>query len=105
MEDETLLLLIQAISVRDIDSLREILNQQSESSDALKDYMKVYSVINAPFITGLKDNKCCPICLEEYKPREHYKLLGCNHGFHRKCIRVWLKKNLTCPVCRKDVLH
>ncbi|CAI2370678.1 unnamed protein product [Moneuplotes crassus] len=30
-------------------------------------------------------------------------LTACNHGFHKKCIKGWLKTKNICPSCRKEV--
>ncbi len=40
----------------------------------------------------------CPICFEEC---ESYIKLSCNHKFHEKCIKDWVKKSTECPMCRK----
>ena len=46
----------------------------------------------------------CSICLENYKKNEFYRVLNCNHIFHKKCIDRWLKKDhLNCPMCRADI--
>ncbi|CAG5103790.1 Oidioi.mRNA.OKI2018_I69.chr1.g937.t1.cds [Oikopleura dioica] len=52
-----------------------------------------------------KESKC-PICLEEFKSGDEiFRLPICKHDFHRNCIRPWLKKRRTCPICRSDVLQ
>lgn len=51
------------------------------------------------------DNKC-PICLEQYDETNNISKLGnCNHVFHETCINIWIKKNQTCPNCRKTVIY
>jgi hypothetical protein len=57
---------------------------------------------------SLNDNEllitnCC-ICLEDYKINEKYFHLECNHKYHEKCLKLWLTKNNTCPICRYDIL-
>lgn len=48
------------------------------------------------------DDVTCAICLSDYKPKESLrKIPECNHYFHVECIDEWLKRNATCPVCRK----
>lgn len=54
----------------------------------------------------------CAICQEEFfdpkdpsrKPVFARKLV-CDHKFHDECIRPWLTRNGTCPVCRMNVLE
>lgn len=45
-------------------------------------------------------NKNCTICLSSIKDffKKTYKT-SCNHKFHKKCIRKWLKNKKTCPLC------
>lgn len=40
----------------------------------------------------------CSICMES--PNEI--LLSCSHKFCEFCIRQWIKKNYSCPTCRKN---
>ena len=47
--------------------------------------------------------KECNICMDEYKTDNIIIRLGCNHIFHKDCIKHWLcNERVTCPVCRKD---
>jgi hypothetical protein len=45
----------------------------------------------------------CSICLEEFTRGESVCELPCKHIFHDACVREWLKREPTCPVCRKEV--
>ncbi|XP_063607492.1 uncharacterized protein LOC134782079 [Penaeus indicus] len=45
----------------------------------------------------------CSICLEPYDDFVS-ETLDCEHRFHRKCIRYWLKQQSNCPNCRKFAL-
>ncbi|KAF3442101.1 hypothetical protein FNV43_RR16017 [Rhamnella rubrinervis] len=48
----------------------------------------------------------CSICLEDFVEGESCQVLPvCNHIFHANCIDHWLKKKLTCPVCRNCILN
>ena len=40
----------------------------------------------------------CPICLE--CDDDSFTKLNCNHMFHTKCIKIWLRNHNTCPYCR-----
>ena len=45
----------------------------------------------------------CSICIMKYRVTEKIKILPCKHIFHKKCIKKWLKKNDTCPLCNFDI--
>ena len=45
----------------------------------------------------------CSICIESYLPKQKALTLPCNHKFHSKCIKVWLEKESTCPLCRTSL--
>ncbi|XP_034033385.1 E3 ubiquitin-protein ligase TTC3 [Thalassophryne amazonica] len=45
----------------------------------------------------------CIICHDDMSP-EDTCVLECRHGFHRECIRSWLKEQSTCPTCRDHAL-
>lgn len=57
------------------------------------------------FIVNKSNKPCddCPICLEEFKGRQHCRRFNCSHVFHKKCIDKWLTKKTQCPVCRACV--
>ncbi len=46
----------------------------------------------------------CAVCLEPFNPDTLHRVLGCNHGFHASCIDEWLKTNMTCPMCRYNLV-
>ena len=66
---------------------REILNELPETN--IEDVSKLDS-----------DKKNCVICLEDFKNREKATILPCIHLFHKNCIKSWLKKNNSCPICK-----
>jgi hypothetical protein len=48
----------------------------------------------------------CPVCLDDFKDDEGTHpciVLGCEHGYHERCIVPWLKRVGNCPVCRASV--
>jgi len=51
----------------------------------------------------MNDNKC-PICREDYQNNQIITQLRCNHYYHKKCIKRWLRKDITCPLCRKKTV-
>ncbi|KAL5722501.1 hypothetical protein ACHQM5_006016 [Ranunculus cassubicifolius] len=47
------------------------------------------------------EDNTCSICLSEYQAKETLKTIpDCKHCFHAACIDEWLRKNVTCPICR-----
>lgn len=49
------------------------------------------------------DNDICSICLENLKD-DKCVILSCDHIYHKVCIKLWLKKNDTCPNCRINII-
>ncbi|KAF3622057.1 RING-H2 finger protein ATL72 [Capsicum annuum] len=48
----------------------------------------------------------CPICLGEFMDGEKVRVLPrCHHGFHVKCIDIWLALHSSCPTCRQSLLE
>lgn len=49
---------------------------------------------------------CCNICLNDWvddESAEGLLRLSCGHVFHMACIRGWLDRRRTCPMCRRRV--
>jgi hypothetical protein len=46
--------------------------------------------------------ECC-ICMENFVGTEEIVETECNHVFHKRCCREWLRQARTCPVCRMDI--
>lgn len=40
----------------------------------------------------------CPICLLEMSDKTI--ILNCGHEFHKKCLKQWFNKSISCPTCR-----
>ena len=47
----------------------------------------------------------CSICMIEYEGNDTITQLPCDtrHEFHHDCISNWLKKNNSCPLCKKPI--
>lgn len=60
---------------------------------------------------NIKGTEYCTICknnlnsnslCNEEKGKNSRVINGfCSHSFHEECILPWVKKNKTCPICRK----
>lgn len=47
----------------------------------------------------------CTICQEEFKSNQKIVVLHNEHGFHRDCIKEWLRCKPCCPNCNAVVPH
>ncbi|KAF5295120.1 hypothetical protein FQA39_LY13271 [Lamprigera yunnana] len=45
----------------------------------------------------------CDICLKEYEKDETINIMPCKHKFHSECIKAWLEKTNSCPLCRHEL--
>ena len=45
----------------------------------------------------------CAICLDEHVIGSTSCKLNCGHLFHEDCLRGWLIKQATCPLCKYEV--
>ncbi|EPQ52392.1 hypothetical protein GLOTRDRAFT_140727 [Gloeophyllum trabeum ATCC 11539] len=54
-------------------------------------------------LAGVPVDKC-GICLSQFKEAQ-WAALGaeCQHAFHEKCLRPWLARKQTCPMCRSSL--
>ncbi len=49
------------------------------------------------------ENNSCSICYEDYKQGEKLLKLPCKHDYHPECVKPWLAKHNSCPMCRKNI--
>ena len=49
----------------------------------------------------INDSQMCMICMEKQKMKTITKC--CNNAFCFKCLSTWLKKNPSCPLCKKNL--
>ena len=42
----------------------------------------------------------CAICYSEYEENKKIGKLQCGHLFHVDCIKNWLSRKNSCPMCR-----
>ncbi|GFR46207.1 hypothetical protein Agub_g7745 [Astrephomene gubernaculifera] len=47
----------------------------------------------------------CAICLCEFEDGDRLKHLPCKHFYHVPCIEQWLGRDVTCPLCKANVLE
>ena len=84
--------------------ISDLMNRRPEiqeciiTSDKINDYLDNNTSI---FISN--DNKDCCICLDTFEENNKSIVLNCSHRFHKECILNWFKKELNCPLCRKNI--
>ncbi|KAI4457550.1 e3 ubiquitin-protein ligase praja [Holotrichia oblita] len=49
------------------------------------------------------EGKQCPVCLKIHDIGETVRKLPCLHCFHDTCIKPWLEKTNSCPLCRHEL--
>ncbi|KAH0682486.1 hypothetical protein KY289_020238 [Solanum tuberosum] len=49
-------------------------------------------------------SESCCICLDTYDDGAELGKINYGHEFHYQCIRRWLKRNNSCPICRRIAL-
>lgn len=85
--------------------IQENMIEESENEDFS------YIELTAEETKNIPDSFECCICLEEknfsHNENNENKIklikLSCNHIFHEKCIKKWIQKDSTCPLCRFDL--
>ncbi|GAB5356026.1 hypothetical protein AAMO2058_000255600 [Amorphochlora amoebiformis] len=50
---------------------------------------------------GAPSQECC-ICMDDMTSGDTVRRLPCFHVFHDKCIDPWLKRDPSCPICKRD---
>lgn len=45
----------------------------------------------------------CSICMDDYKHDDKITELVCNHIYHHDCIIMWLNRNNSCPICKRNM--
>lgn len=53
-----------------------------------------------------ENDNTCSICLGDLDEEgEKCYVRNCSHSFHRSCIKNWIARSLSCPVCRKQMIE
>lgn len=53
-------------------------------------------------ITDIRVDKC-GICLSQFRANESGAFPKCKHCFHEACLRSWISRSPSCPVCRVNL--
>jgi hypothetical protein len=55
------------------------------------------------FFNTSRETETCAICMEPCDVFYRGSIVKCPHVFHPVCLRQWLSRTPTCPICRKSV--
>ncbi|KAG6469960.1 hypothetical protein ZIOFF_070899 [Zingiber officinale] len=47
----------------------------------------------------------CSICLQDFGTTTRVLAMPCGHLFHAACLKKWLVRNCSCPLCRFSLLQ
>ncbi len=61
-------------------------------------------VADQAYLHKVEPPQQCSVCLLDFQPTDTLTQLPCNwrHVFHRHCIRGWLSRQSSCPLCRSS---
>merc|ERR1719215_486297 len=78
-----------------------IADVQSQMKSTVDDLIRTCVVWDQDACAGCE----CSICFAQLSERQDDIVLAprCGHGFHKRCLRSWLARNPTCPMCRHDL--
>ena len=50
-------------------------------------------------------HEACSICMIDFLENSDIIILPCDskHYFHEECIKIWLEKNMKCPLCNTAI--
>lgn len=65
---------------------------------------KIHQLLDATDADLERVGGSCIICREDMALTEGLKKLRCGHVFHLACLRSWLERQQTCPICRNSIL-
>lgn len=92
------------------DLINQIRMQQEEGSEhptskeallRLKDFKMDES--RCKKVDGKLEPPNCIICVSDIEIGASTLMLPCAHMFHSQCVKIWLEKHNTCPVCRFEL--
>lgn len=91
------------------EELLELEERMGSVSKGLSDERASEVLQDVPSVTA--GDGSCAICLDqllcetlEDGQLRVSRIRNCDHMFHEKCIKGWLKENKICPICKKEVL-
>ncbi len=78
----------------------ELLEKQKQLAIQEDITRKAEEMAKNVLVEQMEDEFSCVICQELFIEAT---TLACSHSFCDYCLRSWLKKKKTCPICRTDI--
>lgn len=75
-----------------------------ESRRAIHNLNTMYPDLAAEELAHVADTTCI-ICREEMQAQQSIKRLGCQHIFHKNCLRSWFQRQQACKFTLNDFMH
>ncbi|UJR31458.1 hypothetical protein I4U23_018948 [Adineta vaga] len=79
------------------------LNDTVETKTSSSSSSSSVTICLSPSQSDTESTSECSICLETYRSGQEVSILSCSHEYHSSCIKEWMMKNRSCPMCRKDI--
>ena len=76
-------------------AFRKSCNDVIESRRAIHNLNTMYPNLTADELANVPDTTCI-ICREEMQVQQNIKRLGCQHIFHKNCLRSWFQRQQAC---------
>ncbi|KAG6538126.1 uncharacterized RING finger protein P32A8.03c-like [Zingiber officinale] len=55
-------------------------------------------------VTKMGEDSSCSICLDDFEVMTQALAMPCGHSFHEGCLKEWLRRKNSCPLCRFSML-
>ena len=101
---ESLSLMMRELTSNDYDFLRSLDENVSQPNRIATDNDINYFCTEETVTVDREespDTRC--FCLDTPTIGDSVLTLPCSHWFHKDCIRNWLKRDKSCPICKKDM--
>ena len=64
----------------------------------------VHAHVRAASAPDETSDDVCVICLSSMRRGDAVATLACAHSFHEACVRLWLQRDVHCPLCKAHAL-
>ena len=81
---------------------RHQLPRQVPVTTSQREFAAIQSITFSQIRTNnpTEHNVLCTICRDEFVDTDVLKMMTCGHYYHIECLRSWLSRSQTCPLCR-----